>query len=264
MRPFNLEEYIGLAFAVIEEVLKNNKVALLRPPLREEYTKIILDKATKLSETITSCIFKIGESEYRKFLNFCYNKLFNKGYHNLATLLFGVFYTLERLDIIMSTLYVPDIWAYHLRQILEISAYLYHIIDESLKTHQDPILALKSIESKAKKYVKQKMRGLGKYIGMSFGDDCKKIYDDLSKYVHVKITPSRLQTFIEKFKNVEPFKDYMTARTFMSYPMEEKCIDPVIEEMKDFEKYIEKIAEALKTKFMPKLIELYERLKDKL
>jgi len=47
MSSSNLKEYLELVQSVIEEILENNKKALLRPPLNEEYSRL-QDKIAKL------------------------------------------------------------------------------------------------------------------------------------------------------------------------------------------------------------------------
>ncbi|RLF17647.1 MAG: hypothetical protein DRZ82_09640, partial [Thermoprotei archaeon] len=129
MSSSTLKEYVKLAQSVIEEILENNKEVLLRPPLNGEYSRL-QDKIARLEGSLTLSPFKkLGESEYNRFLNFYFHKLPDRGFYNFATLVSEIFYLSERLDLIMSAFYMPDIWAYHLRQILEISAYLCKIID---------------------------------------------------------------------------------------------------------------------------------------
>jgi len=131
------------------------------------------------------------------------------------------------------------------------------------KNYQDPIQVLENIEREAQEYVRHKLR-MGKRVRESFGGDYENIRDKLSKYVHVKNTPSRFRTLMEKFKDIRSSKEYMLVKTFMLYHTDDKSLGLIRKEMKEFEEYVEKLAEVLETKLLPKLIELYERLKDKL
>ncbi|RLG16622.1 hypothetical protein DRN63_04015, partial [Nanoarchaeota archaeon] len=248
MTALSLKEHIELAQIVLEEILKDNKVALSRSVLGEEYLEL-QRKINKLhGSLILTPIEKLGESEYSEFFNF-YDRLRIKGY-SLAVLIFEVFGLLERLDLIIA-FYTPDIWAYHLRQILEVSAFLSCIIGESLRDHQDRVL--EHIEQKVKEYVKQKKKIKG-YIRKSFGEDYASIYDDISEYVHVKITPSKFGELVEKLRDVKSFKRYMVAKIFMIYPTDDESIFAK-EEMRKFEEWIEKLIK-VENMFLSKLIEL--------